>query len=185
MGIVAAACLLSSCSVRWRAPRCAIRANPFAFDQQLSNQRPAAIDVAQSSSFSYSEILSCLFNGLLSHLFKGVQPAPSRKSFVHRAGANGPIPDDALSLASHPRNGLPARRIVTAANRHAQQRSQRNSSEKRHPAGRVMVCLTRARLHTTMRGWQRAVAARWWCVGRGTAPAATRVTCATRTSSVS
>jgi hypothetical protein len=47
----------------------------------------------------------------------------------------------------------------------AQHRNQRRSSEYAG-AGRVMVCLTRARLHTTKRGWQRTVGARWWCVGR-------------------
>ena len=34
------------------------------------------------------------------------------------------------------------------------------------PAGRVMVCLTRARLHTTKRRLAKSGGARWWCVGR-------------------
>jgi hypothetical protein len=185
MGIVAAACLLSSCSVRWRAPRCAIRANPFAFDQQLflsaagGDRRRPKFHASRTLRFSSAWISVCsrtsprVYNlsAFRNRLFTA-QERTARFRAMH------------CHLASHPRNGLQPRRIVATADRRAQQRIPMISSEKRHPAGRVMVCLTRARLHTTIRGWQRAVAARWWRVGRDTASAAIRVTCATRTSSV-
>jgi hypothetical protein len=79
------------------------------------------------------------------------------ESFVHCAGANVPMPGNALSLATHHQKQPPPDADVTATDRGAQQRNQERSSGKRHRASRVMVCLTRARLHTTLRDWQRTV----------------------------
>lgn len=60
-------------------------------------------------------------------------------------------------MATHHQNQPPPGRISQQPTAARSNESYKGSSGKRHRPGRVMVCLTRARLHTTKRDWQRTV----------------------------
>lgn len=154
---MAAARLLFSLVCEWRAPRSAIRANPIAFDQRLPFHRPGGDRRRQN----YLRIVVHRSPSALAGSRRAYSLIVGRSLWRLRSSRPRELGQCTVMAFHHEKPPTLADRLhrdfppVNCLRLRSNEPQEFVGEEP--PVGRVLVCLTRARLHTTKRDWQRTV----------------------------
>lgn len=134
---------------------CCIR--PAESFQRSTGDRGRPIVLLTTGLWFYVSLITHAESAVLLPATLDAYESPAADSICSLRSSKQPEAGQCTVMATHHQNQPPPGRISQQPTAMRSNEVYKGSSGKRHRPGRVMVCLTRARLHTTKRDWQRTV----------------------------